>query len=81
MDMYNEEFEIEDKMNAETIKKLAKGTRPVSKYRRENLRYLRGQPKKVFLQIIIVSETYVEKSSVFEINIENLNCQRIYLDE
>eukprot|EP00347_Sterkiella_histriomuscorum_P015009 403358661 len=81
VDLYNDEFEFEDHLNAEIFRKLAQTMRPVSNYRRENLRYLRGQPKKVFLQLILANETYVEKTSVFEINIENLNCQRIYLDE
>lgn len=60
-------------MNSGTKQKI-KIIKPISKYRRENLRYLRGQPKKVYLQILIVNERSVEKSSVFEINIDNLTC-------
>jgi hypothetical protein len=50
--------------------------KPVSKYRRENLRYLRGQPKKVYFQIFIGNEKgYMgEKTSVFEVNLDSLTC-------
>ena len=59
-----------------------KTIRPVSKYRRENLRYLRGQPKKVFFQLFIGNEKGLmgERTSVFEVNLDSLTCQRFYLD-
>lgn len=44
----------------------------MSRYRREHLRYLRGQPKKVFF---LLSE------KVFEVNMDSLTCQRLFLDE
>ena len=47
-------------------------SKPVSRYRREHLRYLRGQPKKVFF---LLSE------KVFEVNLDSLTCQRLFLDE
>jgi hypothetical protein len=58
-----------------------KVVKPVSKYRRENLRYLRGQPKKVYIQIMTGQGREAENSSVFEVNLDSLTCQRIYLDD
>jgi hypothetical protein len=48
--------------------------KPVSKYRRENLRYLRGQPKKVYIQILYGLGRDAENSSVFEVNLDSLTC-------
>ena len=67
--------------NVQDKSRKSKQSRTVSKYRRENLKYLRGLPKKVYFQVMIMNDNYVEKSSVFEINVDNLSCQRLYLDE
>ena len=81
MDISNEILYIQENLSSNQIKKERMFNKPISKYRRENLKYLRGQPKKVYLQILIMGDGYVEKSSVFEINVDNLTCQKIYLDE
>lgn len=58
-----------------------KAIKPVSKYRMENLRYLRGQPKKVYLQLHTQNGKNIDRSSVFEVNLDSLTCQRVYLDD
>ena len=72
---------IKDEDYKELRKNDLKKYKPVSRYRRENLRYLRGQPKKVSLQVLIANERSFDKSSVFEVNLDSLSCQRVYLDE
>lgn len=54
--------------------------RPVSRYRREHLRYLRGQPKKIYIQIICKNEYGEDKSSVFELDLDTLTCKTDYID-
>lgn len=52
--------------------------KPVSKYRKENLRYMRGQPKKVYFQIFIGNNEkggqLGDRTSVFEVNLDSLTC-------
>ena len=52
-----------------------------SLYRRRNYKFLKSEPKKVFFQIHIQSGSTTEKTSVFDVNVESLTCQRFFLDD
>lgn len=75
---HNDDGLKEDSHNGQARPQRKQG--PVSRYRREHLRYLRGQPKKVYIQIICKAELGEEKSSVFEIDLDTLTCKTDYID-
>jgi hypothetical protein len=42
---------------------------------------LKSEPKKVQFQVLIQYGSEIERTSVFELNIESLACQKFFLDD
>lgn len=50
-------------------------------YRRRNYKFMKSEPKKVQFQVLIQYGAEVERTSVFELNVESLACQKFFLDD
>lgn len=50
-------------------------------FRRRNYKFLKSEPKKVYFQIVVQQGSDMERTPVFEVNIDIQACQRIFLDD
>jgi len=50
-------------------------------FRRRNYKFLKVEPKKVYFQLLVQQGSEIERTSVFEVNVDSQACQRIFLDE
>ena len=50
-------------------------------FRRGRFRFKKSEPSRVQLQVLIQHGKQLEKTPSFEVNFDNLMCQRVYLDE
>jgi hypothetical protein len=58
----------------------SKTTRSI--FRRKHYKFLKSEPKKVFIQILVqAQQETVEKTQIFEVNVDGQACQRVYLDD